>query len=826
MKKQISPLLLAALAVSGVWTSPLAQAQPEAPPTPEAPPPGGPPSEPPLAAAPDEVPPPRHAQGRLEVQLFDAATGAPIAGATVMVDGDAGGESDAEGRVSLGPLAVGPHNLLVMSAAHDTLDTQTRVHSGGATHVRYRLAAATAEVYEIAAKDARPRREATEVVLSEAEFKTVPGTLGDPVRVVENLPGMNRTPGGLGGALIVRGANPADSGVYVDGVEIPLLYHFGGLTSVVSGEFMGGITFTPGGFGPQFGRATAGIVNVETKPLSCTQLRALAAVDPIDAEMFACAPVGSWKLALAGRRSYVDAFLPALLEASSNPGESPTVIAPAYFDYQAKAENTSARTRWEIFAFGANDTLKVTRATSAEDADLSLGGGIQFHRLQVRHTHFGDRVTLESALVPGFLRQDFGSRSADLDRQHHSKVDMFTLQGRENLTVRVSEHLALRAGLDHQLYTWQADFITDLPNLARQFPNPLGVDPQRQIPWKKSSFDSNLGFWTELVTSPATGITLTPGVRVDRFDFANRAQWAVDPRLATRWQVNEPTALKASGGVYRKLPDLFSGVMVPGFGQPGLLAERAIHLTSGIERRFSPLDVTLEGFHVWRSRLPSPTDAVTFRDGKAEPVLFESEGRGRSYGLELLLKRNPTEGRRFSGWVAYTLSRSTRTDRTPDAQGLGGYAGVDPGAARLFELPATARTYLSPFDQTHIFTTVGSWQLPWKMTLGFRVQVVSGNPTTPLENGRSTYDADGDIYRVAPGSVARNSARLPAFQRVDLRLDKRWDFHGWNLTAYLEVMNASNRRAVEAIDYDYRFANRTELRGLPLLPLLGVKGEI
>ena len=53
----------------------------------------------------------------------------------------------------------------------------------------------------------------------------MPGTFGDPLRVVQNLPGVARTPFGLG-ALVIRGASPNDSGIYVEGHKIPLLYHF------------------------------------------------------------------------------------------------------------------------------------------------------------------------------------------------------------------------------------------------------------------------------------------------------------------------------------------------------------------------------------------------------------------------------------------------------------------------------------------------------------------------------------------------------------------------------------------------------------------------
>src|SRR5947209_13388053 len=43
--------------------------------------------------------------------------------------------------------------------------------------------------------------------------------------ILQNLPGMNRAPY-LGGALLVRGTPPADTGIYLDGQRIPILYHF------------------------------------------------------------------------------------------------------------------------------------------------------------------------------------------------------------------------------------------------------------------------------------------------------------------------------------------------------------------------------------------------------------------------------------------------------------------------------------------------------------------------------------------------------------------------------------------------------------------------
>ena len=60
----------------------------------------------------------------------------------------------------------------------------------------------------------------------------MPGTMGDALRAIENLPGVARAPFNSG-LLIIRGGKPTDSRVFLAGAEVPQLYHFGGFTSIV-----------------------------------------------------------------------------------------------------------------------------------------------------------------------------------------------------------------------------------------------------------------------------------------------------------------------------------------------------------------------------------------------------------------------------------------------------------------------------------------------------------------------------------------------------------------------------------------------------------------
>src|ERR1700690_2915551 len=86
------------------------------------------------------------------------------------------------------------------------------------------------------------------------ELRRVPGALGDVGKSLESLPGVAR-PGVFNDGLMVWGADPGDTRVLVDGMEIPMLYPLGGFRSVVGGAMVDSIVLLPGGYGADLGRA-------------------------------------------------------------------------------------------------------------------------------------------------------------------------------------------------------------------------------------------------------------------------------------------------------------------------------------------------------------------------------------------------------------------------------------------------------------------------------------------------------------------------------------------------------------------------------------------
>ena len=49
------------------------------------------------------------------------------------------------------------------------------------------------------------------------------------------------------------------------------------------------------------------------------------------------------------------------------------------------------------------------------------------------------------------------------------------------------------------------------------------------------------------------------------------------------------------------------------------------------------------------------------------------------------------------------------------------------------------------------------------------------------------------------------SARLPAFNQLDLRVDKIWTFDRWRFSIYLDVQNVTRATNPEALSYNFDF---------------------
>ena len=769
------------------------------------------------APVPSNMPTDPHAQIMLHGLVREAGTRVPVIGAAIFIDGNQVASTDGMGqfdvRTPLPPqytlgirkAAFEPYEVLEEHAIHERLD------------VKYYILRTLANTFQTVVRSHATEHEVSKISLTREELEHIPGTFGDPVRVIENLPGMGRAPA-LGGQLIVRGADPADTQAFVDGMPIPILYHFYGLTSVFDPEFLDRIDFLPGGFGARYGRATAGVVNIVTRDLQCETWRGSAKIDIIDASAFGCLPVGKWHLGFAVRRSYIDAILPTVLShISNNPDEGTLTISPVYWDYQARAQTTWSHHAISLSAYGSDDDASIIRTGALSALNVSVSVHQGFHRLiAIDRWRPSDILSLTTTLSPAYQLQNFGSENEAIGLDDGFATRVYTIDWREELSLKLHPRVELTAGIDHSLGQTDLQFSLPVPTELQRFPSPV-FDFTNAQTVKLSPGALEQGYWAEVIADLPYHIRLTPGVRLDYLSFENSRTLVAMPRLSVRWEVLPSFVLKAGYGTYSRLPN--PQYLIPSFGNPSLSPELSQQYILGTEVEWPEwFSLDVQGFYNRRSQLAAASKNVTIAHGQATAQRYGSTGVGHTWGVQMLLRRPPAEDRVFSGWIAYTLSRTWREDLPVGATYSTG--------TRTLPYPANAtQSYLGPYDQTHILTIIGQWQLPGRWLLGLRYRIVTGNPYTPSQDGRIFGDLDSDAYVSDQTQVQRDSARMPLFNQLDLRVDKTFIFDLWRLTAYLELINAYFAKNVEQYTYDYRYRDKAGVTLLPILPVLGVKGE-
>jgi hypothetical protein len=155
-------------------------------------------------------------------------------------------------------------------------------------------------------------------------------------------------------------------------------------------------------------------------------------------------------------------------------------------------------------------------------------------------------------------------------------------------------------------------------------------------------------------------------------------------------------------------------------------------------------------------------------------------GEMRSYGLELLFRKNKGS---FTGWIAYTLSKS---EQKTTGAGVGGL-GINDG-----------NWYNTSFDRPHDVSVTGSYKLNDKWQFGANAIYQTGRPVTYL-NGQYEYQG----LSVASYDD-RNANRLPSYHRVDVSATltpRKNKTRKWKSEWVFGVYNLYNRKNAASISF-------------------------
>jgi TonB family protein len=743
-----------------------------------------------------EPPPPTPEEKAAEVTLrgtlLQRGNRVPINGASVSVDeGRWGAMADEKGHFEIAGIPVGPHQVVVAAAGFEKYETDEEVVENKVTEVTYYVRKQVFTPYETVVRGKREKKDVARVELRQEEIRLIAGTGGDAFRVVQDLPGVARVPYSFG-LLVVRGGRPQDTRVYLDGVWIPIMFHFAGLTAVYNSDLLQELTFLPGNFGAHDGRAMGGVVEATSRTPSKEAFHGYANISLLDSTLLIEGPLSeNWSFAAAGRVSYVDVVLQEFL-----PSSVQFMTAPRYWDYQAKAEwaPKNGKDRVSLQYFGGHDLMQLLATNAAmidPEGRNDVGASADFQRLVLTWKH-RVQAGLDNKLTVG-LGTD--NATSNIGGDIHGELMLYNLQLRDALNWEISPSLSIEAGTDTYVGYYDNDVTSPPFPRADEIPDPVA---SRQL---IHSVDSGILFepsiFVDASWKPFQGTRIVPGVRLDYEGTLN--YFTVDPRLTLFQQIVEGTILKGAVGLYSQPPDFRFQQWSEKLGNPHLQAEHSISAMLGLEQRITDslhLDVQLYYKHLW-NLLWSSTNTVE-RGGQTVLERYDNSGLGRAYGFEIMLRQELTS--RFFGWIAYSYGRTERRSTVLERQ---------------------KNWFYGAYDQPHHLIVVASYKLPYDFVAGLRFQYVSGNLATPY--GNAVYDADSDMFMAIPGET--NSVRGPDFISLDLRVDKRFVFQQWSVNVFLDVQNVTNNKNSEFILYNYDYTKSQYVMGMPIFPTLGIKAE-
>ena len=689
--------------------------------------------------------------------------------------------ADPDGSFSV-MLSPGRYELIVRAPGYRDLPAAVELQPNQDLEIELRLDSSLDDDVYRTVVEAKRQVAVSSTTLRDDEIHKMAGSRGDPLRVVGSLPGVGQLAGFLP-YVVVRGAAPGNTGYYLDGARVPILFHVAIGPSVLHPYFIDAVDFYPSGAPVRLGRYTSGIIEARTRPAQRDRVHGdvdvrltdagglleipfhRPKVDPScvdaprserravrkakgrpEAQQLRCErQTARGALTLAGRYSYTAALLSL--------AQSQAQIA--YWDYQARLDHRlGPNLDLTTFAFGSYDDLG-TKAVRDERTGEELQPAqtflrFQFHRIDNRlrqRLRGGGQATY--AVVLGLDQTGAGGDEG-------VGTDEWRIAPRADFRLPVSDTLSLGLGIDQEIQLFR------LPQLE-----PDSITEDIGFLFSERTVSATAGYF-ELMWKKA-GFEARPGVRADVYvqsgssPYLPRAQGVtyatgVDPRLLLREQVRPRLVLKQSVGAYHQPPSF--PIPIPGiesFGfERGL--QRNVQASAGYELKLFQDRLLLQQ-ETYLGRLSNLQDYELAAASEEEPLdeLEDviSQVTGWAYGLETLVKLDPRL--RTFGWVAYTLSRSTRD----------------------FPVGGSAP---SNWDQRHIVNVVLGYKISQKWYFSGRMHYHTGRPWTAPVGDQSSVDAL---------RLNRNNARLPPFFQLDLRIERIWRWPDWQLHAVLDVANST-----------------------------------
>ncbi|PZR03698.1 MAG: hypothetical protein DI536_35600 [Archangium gephyra] len=738
------------------------------------------------------------AAAMLKGQIFTKGTRDEVPHALISLEdgGVAQVEADEAGRFTL-ELPPGPQRIQVAASGHRTRVFKETLKVGQALEVVYRVDRTYSRPYETIVRGQADRAEVARITLAGPELREVAGTSGEPLRVIMLLPGVVTPISGLS-YPVVRGAVPAATGLYLDGVRVPQLYHLMAGNSVVHPEFIESIDFYASNAPTRFGRISGGVISANVARARDDRIHATVEPSILSSSAFVEVPIKETgtNITVAGHVNYA-AWLLGLFSAAGVFGPDVRPVLESY-DYQARIEQKVGRGNVRLLAFGSSD---LTGVRNSQPMQPSVFLTSRFHRIDLRGQYpIGPGVAEIGSYVGWETLGLYGEQ--DGERVGSFLLNRFIVTGRAQYRVNFGENFQGKIGFDVERQDSDVESTIGIGaggSILRQ-PRVRGVFTGTFL---------ELGYFSK-------SIDVVTGVRMDTWHLpTDFTLVSAEPRLDVRYRPMDRLTVRGGFALAHQAPMLLISLPISDVAALKDGLHQVGQFSVGAQGRLPfDLELSVDLFlnHIFQARERSLSEFVTGISSLDDR--FSGNRWGRSYGLEFML-RLPAQGRLF-GWVSYALMRSERVRR---------FALYNEDQTVVSE--ATAMVPFA-FDQAHSLNIVAGYQLPKGFKVSASFHLNSGRPESGEFSSRTQrLVSDPSTGRQLWSMVPLNEVdRLPLFARLDVRGSKTITFTNWSAEIFLDIFNVLVRPEVYGFTYAYdqNMAPTKTQQGAPIiLPTLGVK---
>ena len=556
------------------------------------------------------------------------------------------------------------------------------------------------------------------------------GGENDIIKSISLLPGV-RSEGDGGGGFEVRGGSAYQNLVLLDGIALYNPSHVMGIFSTFNDDALGSATLFKGPFPTTYGDATSSVLETTLMPGDMEAYHGSLTVGILAAKLKAEGPIVKDKLSFAvtARRSYVDAFLKMV------PKYRSTVMN--FYDITAKLRYRPKEAHIvDASFFLSHDNMAV--------ADLM---GLYWGNLGVAvnwTARASDRLTFTTTGTMTRFEPKMTMDIMDLDQTMWTYIHNYSLY--EKIHWQASDNHSLDFGLRPELLQvksaeWKLNAMTEL-EIRSLIDNALWID-------YNGRFADRLDVAAGIRLNAASALSAPGWHRYSSTQnkpnpFDAKTYFGIEPRVNLKYSISDLHNVKAGvGSASQNLHAIRSTTTSFPFDRYALTSayvrpERALQYAAGYA------GMTESGAFDWSAEVyyRDIDHVYDFKDGKSSfsDIVLDDiilGGKGRSYGLELMLRKNAG---RLTGWIAYTFSH-TQT-RIP---------GINDG-----------RWYDASNDRRHDIAVTAIFRVNDRWNLSGSWIFLSGQPLTAPD---VKYEIGGETcYYYSQ----RNAYKAPPTHRLDL----------------------------------------------------------